>query len=77
MEIELLKMQDESRQKKFSLYAKIGVIAAFVLVLAVLIVLMVVDKTRYGEPNYACFILAFFVVGAMVVVIPNLFKNKQ
>ena len=77
LEIELLKMRDESRQKKFSLYTKIGVLAAFVLLLVVLVILMITEKTRYGEPNYACFLLAVIVVVAMAIIIPKLFKNKQ
>ena len=72
--IRLRKMQDESRQKKFALYAKFGVLAACLLIIVMLIFLMVlpIDEDIKG----ACIILAVIMIIVVAVIIPKLFRNK-
>jgi len=74
LEIELLKLQDESRHKKASLWMRVGVVFGFLLFLCLLVLVMV---TNSGSDIMATsFILCLFALVIAAVIIPKAFKNK-
>lgn len=73
LEIELLKLQNESRHKKDSLRLRIAVLAFFLLVLLVLIVGML---TAPGDDIFvSCFLLGGLALIIAAIIIPKTFKN--
>lgn len=73
LEIELIKLQDRSRQKKFAIYTKLIVVIALLLITALPVILMINAKDGGTELMYLMFAIAMATVSA--VVLPKLFHD--
>ena len=73
LEIELIRMQDESRRKKFAIYAKLVVIFAFLLITALPVIMMKYAKNGASEISYLMLAVAMAIVTA--VALPKMFRS--
>ena len=74
LEIELLKMQDEARQKKSSLRVKYGILLACLLVIVLLIVSIVLSNDEFIQ--FVCCFLTMGMIWFVVNIVSKLFKQK-
>lgn len=74
LEIELIKMKDESRQKKFAIYTRLVVVFVLLLITALPIILMVQAKDGGTEIN--CLLVTFMMAGVTAIVLPRMFRSK-
>ena len=77
LEIEQMKLQEEIQHRKQTLQMKLVLVLAFFALLLVLLLLYAFARDKYGLADETYSMLAFFMIIAMSIVIPFVFRKQK
>ena len=77
LEIEHMKLQDEIHQRKQTLQMRLALVISFFAVLLVLLLMYAFVKNQLGLPDDTYAVLAFFMIIAMCIILPFVFRRQK